>query len=255
MQNAALLIGLLCTAACGSPQTTATDTADSPPPPSPATTTVQQPTEGADYPVQGIDASHFQGTIEWSEVAASGKHLAIVKATEGLDDPDTEFAANWQALATQDMVRGAYHFFIAHDDGKAQAEFFLSTVSLKAGDLLPVLDAESMGDATAEQTVAGIQQWLDTVEAAVGRKPIIYTDPNFWNTLNAGSQFSDYPLWLAEYSEVPPVVPNGWETWQLWQYSSDGSVNGVQGTVDLDVYRGSLDELKAQLTLTADVPH
>jgi lysozyme len=61
---------------------------------------------------------------------------------------------------------------------------------------------------------------------------VIYTSPSFWKNY-LGDRFSNYPLWLAEYSNVakpPPNTPN----WIFWQYSQKGSVAGVDGLVDSD---------------------
>ena len=200
--------------------------------------------------LEGIDVSHFQDTVDWAAVAASGKVFGIVKATEGIDYKDPQFDVNWSALAETDMVRGAYHFFIAHDDAKTQAEFFLSTVDLQSGDLVPILDVESTNVSVGE-TLQGVQTWLDTVEAAVGQKPMLYTDRNFWNGLGETSSFSAYPLWIADYDVETPELPSTWTTWALWQSSQSGTVDGVDKEVDLNQFAGSLDALKAELTLTS----
>ncbi len=38
---------------------------------------------GTDYAIQGIDISHWQGSINWTSVKNSGKTFAFMKATEG----------------------------------------------------------------------------------------------------------------------------------------------------------------------------
>lgn len=207
----------------------------------------------AAFAVQGIDVSHFQDTVDWDAVAATGVTFAIVKATEGIDYVDPQFNANWSALGEQQMIRGAYHFYIAHDDPKTQADFFLSTVSFAKGDLIPIVDLERRGDASVEDTLAGLQVWLDAVEEALGKKPILYTDINFWNSL-ASAAFGDYPLWLAEYSTTDLALPKGWKRWSLWQYSEKGQVDGVHGEVDLDAFAGSREQLIGELTFASQPP-
>ena len=69
------------------------------------------------------------------------------------------------------------------------------------------------------------------------------TDLSFWNAL-ATDAFSTYPLWIAEYGVDQPKMPEGWTQWHFWQYSDSGQVNGVAGNVDLDVFNGTVEELK-----------
>lgn len=240
-----LLLGLL--SACG--QTGPSSTNE--PPSSETPTDTSQPTTGgatSSAETQGIDVSHFQGAVDWSKVAKTDKAFAFIKATEGIDYVDPLFESHWQGIQKVDLLRGAYHFFVPHDDAKTQADFFLATVSLESGDLIPVLDVESQGGVSTEVLLQGVQTWLDVVEQALGVKPMIYTAPNFWNSLQS-TTFSDYPLWIAEYSEETPTVPNGWDAWTLWQQSQQGTVEGVEKEVDLSVFEGSLEELKQQLTI------
>ena len=233
---------------------------EEPPPPSPEATSTETPatetpateTPATETPslftVHGIDVSHFQGAIDWSAVAASGKTFAIVKATEGIDYIDPSFEEHWNGVRQHGLLRGAYHFYIAHDDAKTQAEFFLSTVPFEDGDLIPVLDVETRGEVPSDELLQGVQTWLELVEAKLGHRPMIYTDTNFWDTLGS-TAFGQHPLWVAEYSADGPRLPEGWEGWQLWQFTQQGEVAGVTGQVDLSAFQGSVDELKERLTL------
>ena len=89
-----------------------------------------------------------------------------------------------------------------------------------------------------------LQTWLDVVQQATGRTPIIYTDHGFWNSLGT-SAFGSYPLWIAEYGVQSVTLPAGWASWTFWQYSESGTVSGVSGAVDLNVFSGTLEELTA----------
>ena len=201
----------------------------------------------ADGQVPGIDVSHYQGTVDWQQVAGAGMAYAFVKATQGVSTVDSQFAVNWPGVQAAGLLRGAYHFYQPGDDPQQQAENFLSVVQLEPGDLLPVLDIETLGSQTASEIVQGIETWLGTVQAAIGRAPIVYTAPGFWNGLGT-QQFGLYPLWVAEYGVSIPKLPAGWTSWTFWQYSESGSVAGVSGSVDLDVFQGSPEALR-QLTL------
>lgn len=201
----------------------------------------------ADGQIHGIDVSHYQGTVSWQQVAGAGMAYAFVKATQGVSSVDSQFSVNWPGVKAAGLLRGAYHFYQPGDDPQQQAEHFLSVVSPGPGDLLPVLDIETMGSQTASEVVQGIETWLGTVQSAIGRAPIVYTAPGFWNNLGT-QQFGLYPLWVAEYGVSAPKLPAGWTTWDFWQYSETGTVAGVSGSVDLDVFQGGPEVLR-QLTL------
>src|SRR5215467_14678034 len=89
--------------------------------------------------VNGIDVSHFQGSIDWEEVAAQGIGFAFVKATDGLGT-DPAFATNWSGANQAGILRGAYHFFRPKLSAIDQAKHFCEVVeSLGVRDLPPVL--------------------------------------------------------------------------------------------------------------------
>jgi lysozyme len=190
----------------------------------------------------GIDVSHFQGEVDWRAVAAAGMRFAFIKATEGLDDIDPRFAENWQQSGAAGLLRGAYHFLHPNLDAKQQAAHFLSVVTLDHDALPPALDVEVINGVGPAALAACIETWLETVEAALGCKPVVYTDPSFWRD-NIGANLAAYPLWLACYA-AQPEVPASWQSWTFWQHSQSGTVNGIAGPVDLDFCRLSLEQLR-----------
>ncbi|HVF90945.1 MAG TPA: GH25 family lysozyme [Blastocatellia bacterium] len=194
----------------------------------------------------GIDVSHFQGAVNWDEVASAGSSFAFTKATEGLYTVDAMFAANWPAMKDAGLLRGAYHFFHASEDATAQANHFMATVQLQPGDLPPVLDVESGGldGVSSSSLVEGMTTWLELVEQRTGFTPMLYVSPSFANEY-LESKFGAYPLWVAEYGVAQPRTANGWETWTFWQHSQSGTISGVNGTVDLDTFTGPAVRLQA----------
>jgi len=198
--------------------------------------------------LSGIDVSYYQGDVDWQSVKAAGVTFAFARATYGTSKVDPQFSTYWPAIKAAGIIRGAYHFYVSANDPAAQANLFLSTVgSLDANDLPPVLDVES--DSGTTNLVSGVQTWLDTVEQKLGRTPIIYTGPSFWNEYMT-SGFGNYPLWVAEYGVSAPKQTNGWSTWAFWQYSESGSVAGIN-PVDLDYFNGSLNDLHAFIQSSA----
>ena len=190
-------------------------------------------------PTRGIDVSHYQGRIDWRAVEAEGIGFAYMKATEGATFTDPTFRRNWAAAGETRIVRGAYHRFRAGRDGAAQADHFLAVVSLREGDLPPVLDVESTDGVSDARLVRGVRAWLAEVERRTGKRPIVYTKPGF-RRAHLGTALDDYPLWIAEYGVDSPSV----DPWHFWQHSERGRVAGIANAVDLDRFNGSHAELR-----------
>jgi lysozyme len=191
--------------------------------------------------VRGLDVSHYQGTIDWDQVAKAGMAFAFIKATEGTTNFDPQLQTNWNGANAAGLLRGAYHFYEPGADPHQQAVHFLSVVQPEPGELPPVLDVEMPGESS--EIISGIEVWLTTVEQAIGKTPILYTNPSFWTGLGVSS-FGRFPLWIAEYGVASPKVPDGWSTWTFWQDSENGTVPGIDGPVDLDLFQGTLQELQ-----------
>lgn len=198
------------------------------------------------YPIHGIDVSKYQSMIAWEEVKAMKvKNIqlgfAFIKATEGIGNTDPNFKRNWKKTKDHNVIRGAYHFFIGSKDGRMQAENFIKKVELEPGDMPPVLDAEQLNGAPAEQVRQEMKKWLDIVENHYQVKPIIYTNVDFYNR-NLGNEFDKYPLWVAHYYQAEqPRIKRGWV---FWQHSDKGRVNGIVAPVDFNVFNGDSLEFK-----------
>ena len=199
--------------------------------------------------LEGIDVSHWQGTIDWTKVAASGKAFAIIKATDSYDYTDPMYATNHAQAKAAGMWTGAYHF--ARPDATAgdavrEADKFVSVVNLGAKDLIPALDLEVTGGLTTTPLQNWVAAWLTEVTARTGVKPMIYTSPAFWQKyMGDSSALADAgykTLWVAHWNVTTPWVPaNNWggHGWTFWQYSNCGTVPGISGCVDLDRYNGA----------------
>jgi lysozyme len=206
--------------------------------------------------VPGIDVSYWNAGIHWPKVRAAGQRFVFMKASEGDSYADPTFDDNWAGSKAAGLLRGAYHFFRANVDAKKQATKFIDYVkSMKDdGELPPVLDLETQDNQGKDKIIARAKTWLDLVEAAFGRKPIIYSGQYFlqdyFSEAGGGppSWARDYPLWLAQYPNTyvegsQPTLPRGWFKWAFWQYSEKGRVNGINAKVDLNVFNGTLEEL------------
>ncbi|MFT3839921.1 MAG: GH25 family lysozyme [Myxococcaceae bacterium] len=199
--------------------------------------------------LRGIDVSSYQGNIDWAQVAASGIKFAYTKATENLGYQDAYFNHNWSGMKANGVARGAYHFFHPNVSGKQQADYYLNFVgTLSAGDLPPMLDWEISSGASAATAAANAQEFIDEIAAKTGRQTIIYTSPGIWSGFGISTNFSANPLFVAHYlfctgGTCCPTMPSGWSSWVMWQYADNGSVPGISGNVDLDIFNGDLTAL------------
>jgi lysozyme len=192
------------------------------------------------YSIHGIDVSKYQQIISWEsvkEMKVKNVQLgfAFIKATEGIENTDPQFKRNWKKSKQAGVIRGAYHFFLATKDGRAQAENFISEVDLEKGDLPPVVDIEQTYGVSATILKKELKEWLEIVENHYGVKPIIYTSVDFYSR-NLGKEFNNYPLWAAHYYQY--TTPRIDRNWDFWQHSEEGRVNGILSKVDFNVFNG-----------------
>ena len=206
--------------------------------------------------VPGIDVSYWDSGIDWPKVRATGQRFVLIKATEGETYADPTFENNWIGAKTSGLLRGAYCYFHPNQDGKKQADRFISVVKAlnDNGELPMTIDLEVPDATQKDKIIAKTKIWLDEVEQAFGRKPMIYSGVSFLETnfseLGGAppAWAKDYPFWLSWYPiqytpGMTPLMPRGWFTWNFWQYSSNGNLNGINTKVDLDLFNGTLDDL------------
>ena len=201
--------------------------------------------------IQGIDVSHYQGDIFWSDVYAADYRFAFAKASEGVGWSDPTFAANMVNGNSAGLYMGAYHFARPDlgNDAVDEALYFVSVARdyLKEGYVRPVLDLE-VGSSLGKETLSNwVRTWMETVETETGVEPIIYTGGDYVNPdvdiLDAS--LTEYDLWIAHWTYDPTASPNTgiWSSWAFWQYSNIGAVSGIVGGVDLDLFNGDLQDL------------
>ncbi|MGW8957192.1 GH25 family lysozyme [Paenibacillus sp. NPDC055715] len=213
--------------------------------------TPTDPSIASDGHAQGIDVSHYNGNIDWQQVAAAGKTFAFIKATEGKTYQDNLFLANVQGARDANILVGAYHFLNATttDGARQEAANFARAIESAGGrlDLPPVLDYENNPKGLTPAQISEVAHaFLDETEKLTGRLPIVYTGNVFASKFDP--TFSMYKLWVARYSttQKPTAVP-AWNNWWAWQYSSTGSVPGIRGNVDLNEFNGTIDQLRSSL--------
>jgi GH25 family lysozyme M1 (1,4-beta-N-acetylmuramidase) len=221
------------------------------PAPTPAPTPNPTPTPPPGTTLtEGIDVSHWQGTIDWTKVKAAGKKFVFMKASEGTSFVDNKYATNRSSAKANGILVGAYHFAqpsTSTTNAVAQADHFIDTAKPVKGELLPVLDLEVTNDIGTTALVNWTKAFLQRVYERTGVRAAIYVSPSFWsNKMGNTNWFANNGykvLWIAHWTtgSSPTVPADNWgsQGWTFWQYTSDGSVSGISGRVDLNRYRGT----------------
>lgn len=224
--------------------------------------------------VYGIDISRYQHEIHgqvfginWNamRITSLGKKnsplvegiinfpvsFVYIKSTQGVTIKSAYYQQDSEAARAHDILCGAYHFFSFKATGKEQAKYFLENTRILAGDMPPVLDVEPTDEQIEqaggeEKMFNDMRAWLQTVEDAVGKKPILYVSQNFikYHLVHAPDLCHDYQVWIARYNVYRPDVKL-----LFWQLCYDGRVAGIHGGVDVNIFNGykeQYDEFVAQ---------
>jgi len=179
------------------------------------------------YQVRGIDVSHHQLVIDWSQVKTAGLSFAYVKATEGAESVDEDFAANWAGAASAGLARGAYHFYNFCKTGSEQAANFIKTVPADADALPPTVDLEDSSDCATRPAKAAFRAnlaaFVKAIAAAYGHAPILYVNYAIYARYFKGENDA-YRFWIADTSHAAPEMHDK-TAWTMWQYGWHGRWN------------------------------
>ena len=193
---------------------------------------------------RGIDVSKFQGTIDWNAVAADGITFAIIRCGyrgygSGALVEDATFRRNIQGATAAGIQVGVYFYSQAIDEAEAVEEASM-VLSLVQGYSLPYgvyFDTEKVAGDTgradgisAAQRTANAVAFCETIRNA-GYTPGVYSYASwFYNSLNFAN-ISKYRTWIAQYRDTLDFA----YSYNIWQYSSQGSVSGIKGNVDMNL--------------------
>ena len=200
--------------------------------------------------MKGIDVSSAQGVIDWSKVKADGVDFVIVRAMHWSNSAnnyvmDSMFVQNVYGAKTAGLLVGAYWFSEAFNGNEAlqEVQFIANSAewnNLKnAGIVLDMpffIDYEDVNwlerHTTYESRTEAVRTGMDATEQLLGTQSGFYTSDSYAQTWFAGQQLINegYNAWVARWSSSSPTT-SGYE---LWQYSNKGSVNGINGNVDLN---------------------
>lgn len=244
-----------------------------------------------DY-IRGFDAYNGDGVVNWTTAKNAGIQFAFVKATEGKDFVDGRFISNMQGATNAGVYIGPYHICrvdsnvgnidsysgqpFAVDstpwlDATSEAIDFIEAIRpyYRSGNYLPpVADIETniIERLPFSNTLrkAFVSNWLqifsDTVQNALGVRPMVYTSKSSANTYYSDTIAANHKLWIAWWKGTgttsPPLQSDTpkWPSWAFWQYTNEESVPGVPGSEgpnndleDGDVFYGTQQQLTSLL--------
>ena len=191
---------------------------------------------------RGIDVSKYQGNIDWGAVAASGINFAIIRvgyrgSSSGALVQDPNFKKNISGATKAGIKVGLYFFTQAVNEAEAVEEASMA-MSLASGYKVtyPIfIDTESASSGRANglsksARTAVVKAFCQTVRNG-GYKAGVYASKSWYaNQLNA-SALNGYCIWVAQYNSSCTYSGK----YDMWQYSSKGSVSGIKGNVDMNI--------------------
>ncbi len=202
--------------------------------------------------VYGIDVSSHNHEIDWKKVKADGIEYAIIRAayrgygSTGTLNADANFKENIEGALNAGLRVGVYIFSQAITKSEAVEEAQLLIEMTRKYDVtLPfVMDFEFASTSSGlsgrlyqaglskEQGTSICKAFCDTI-AAKGFVPMIYANKSMLTDhLNAAELENKYKIWLANYMTQSTYTGR----YDVWQYTSHGSVDGITGNVDCDFW-------------------
>lgn len=190
--------------------------------------------------IKGIDVSRWQGTIDWSLVKADGIQFAMLRSSYGdgtsrfvNNGTDFTYETNYAGAKANGIAVGAYHYSYAATVEQAvqEANFFISKLRGKQFEYPIVIDIEDSSQSVlSKQTVTDIALvYLNMIKQA-GYYPMIYTSKYFFTSTLDDSRLVGYDHWVAQYYTTLTYPGQA----AMWQYTSSGTVNGIDGAVDMN---------------------
>lgn len=193
----------------------------------------------------GIDVSENQGVIDWNAVADDGVEFAIIRVgyrgiTEGLIYEDEYVQENLAGARAAGIDIGVYFFSqaISEEEAIEEADFVLSELDGMSLEYPVVFDSEASisnygtsrtADLSQDQMTAIANAFCDRIEQA-GYTAMIYGNTDDLSRYHLNQLDAD--VWYAEYGMPQPTVQTDFV---MWQYASDGVIDGIDTAVDLDI--------------------
>lgn len=187
---------------------------------------------------KGIDVSGYQGTINWNKVKSNGIEFAILKFGNIYDnqtnDKDNKFETYYKSAKSNGLKLGCYiyNYCNTNDNLKKGLDWVFKNLKNKEFDLPIYLDMEDkdIQNETKESLTNMCNEFAKYVKNK-GYKAGVYANLNWLkNELNPENFDKDISVWVAQYYKECEYTGK----YDIWQYTSEGSVNGISGNVDMN---------------------
>lgn len=193
----------------------------------------------------GVDLSEFQGDVDFEAMKNAGVEYVMLRiggryyGDDGGLYEDKNFDTYYENAQAAGLKIGAYFFSQANctEDAAQEASYSISKLNGRKLDFPIAFDWENIaeGDArtdnvTGDELTALAETFCDTITGA-GYKAIVYSNTSQMLIMYDFETMKDYDFWLADYREFPTM----YYKFDMWQYSKDGTIAGVEGTVDLNL--------------------
>ena len=190
----------------------------------------------------GIDVSKWNGNIDWNAVKNSGVSYVIIRcgyrgSTTGALIEDPKFKSNIQGAQNAGLKVGVYFFTQAVNEVEAVEEASMALSLIRGYNITyPVfLDVEAShgrGDTIDAATRTKVcRAFCQTIQNS-GYKAGIYANKTWFTSYMDAPSLTGYKIWLAQYAATPTYTKTRYD---MWQYSSKGSVAGIGGYVDMNI--------------------
>lgn len=196
---------------------------------------------------KGIDVSRYQGKIDWKKVKADGFQFAMLKTVStnksfGGIYIDPYFEENYAACKELGIPVGVYYYTYAQNIATADKELakLREAISGKVFEMPIVIDVEdNLLKPISKAALTELVEYAAELIESWGYYSMIYTYLNYANTELDMQRLSRYDLWLAAYRQYRPAAP----AHGMWQFTSEGTVKGVSGNVDVNYAYKNYPEL------------
>ena len=188
----------------------------------------------------GVDVSRWNGNVPWGKVDKSQVEFVWAKMSQGQDWYDKSREHNLVGCRAEGIPVGGYHFPSPHIgkrsmDPTLEVQQFLRALGpIEVGDMIPVLDLEAGVKGEPDFNRDWALEWLQDFEDETGIRCVVYTAKWYINSYlkRKIGDLKNYPLWVADYSDTSnePDSLCGWDEWSVWQWTGNGSVDGLGQT-------------------------
>lgn len=211
----------------------------------------------------GTDVSNLTTVSSWPDVKSAGMTFVGILAVDGTG-ADPGYKTSYDSHVPGALGQGLFVMpYVVADPLQtkvptgtqqfANAWSVISSVTstpyAPGGQYLPIaLDMEAQPTVTSDacyglsqtQMKTWISQFMVAAAAQTHVTPVIYSNPNWWQTcIGSTNPFGANPLWIANYGVSTPTIPAGWPGYTFWQSSNSATLTGISGAADLDQMAGA----------------